>query len=121
MAVGCASNSVGSINPVAEIRRWAREVGALSFLDAVHFAPNSPKSSAQRFVRAVCLTEAGVEDRPAHLSMSKKFNASWKEMPNKAWAFWGAPLEYLLVNFSFRRRSAVSPAPTDPETKAGMI
>jgi len=41
VAVGCASNSVGSINPVADICRWAREAGALSFLDAVHFAPHS--------------------------------------------------------------------------------
>jgi cysteine desulfurase family protein (TIGR01976 family) len=41
VAVGCASNSVGTINPVAEICRAAREVGAVSFLDAVHFAPHA--------------------------------------------------------------------------------
>ncbi len=41
VAIGCASNSVGSINPVTDICRWAREAGALSFLDAVHFAPHS--------------------------------------------------------------------------------
>jgi cysteine desulfurase family protein (TIGR01976 family) len=41
VAVGCASNSVGTINPVAEICRWTREAGALSFLDAVHFAPHA--------------------------------------------------------------------------------
>ncbi len=41
VAVGCASNSTGSINPVREICAAAREVGALSFLDAVHFAPHS--------------------------------------------------------------------------------
>ncbi|MFC1758038.1 cysteine desulfurase-like protein [Planctomycetota bacterium] len=40
VAVGCASNASGSINPVAEICSYAREVGALSFLDAVHFAPH---------------------------------------------------------------------------------
>ena len=41
VAVGCASNAVGTINPVKEICGWAREVGALSFLDAVHYAPHA--------------------------------------------------------------------------------
>lgn len=41
VAVGCASNAVGSVNPVQEICRLAREAGALSFLDAVHFAPHA--------------------------------------------------------------------------------
>ena len=41
LAVGCASNATGTINPVAEICAWAREVGALTFLDAVHFGPHS--------------------------------------------------------------------------------
>lgn len=40
VAVGCASNSVGTINPVHDLCRWSREVGALTFLDAVHFAPH---------------------------------------------------------------------------------
>ncbi|MEO2019847.1 MAG: cysteine desulfurase-like protein [Fuerstiella sp.] len=41
VAVGCASNAVGSINPVKEICRLSRTAGALTFLDAVHFAPHS--------------------------------------------------------------------------------
>ena len=41
VAVGCASNSVGTINPVTDICTWAHEVGALLFLDAVHYAPHS--------------------------------------------------------------------------------
>ena len=41
VAVGCASNSTGSINPVREICAAARAVGALTFLDAVHFAPHA--------------------------------------------------------------------------------
>lgn len=41
VAVGCASNSTGSVNPVREICAAAREVGALSFLDAVHYAPHA--------------------------------------------------------------------------------
>ncbi len=36
VAVGCASNAVGTINPVARICRLARQAGAMSFLDAVH-------------------------------------------------------------------------------------
>lgn len=41
VAVGCASNSTGSVNPVREICAAAREVGASSFLDAVHHAPHA--------------------------------------------------------------------------------
>jgi cysteine desulfurase family protein (TIGR01976 family) len=40
VAVGYASNSVGTINPVAEITRLAHAVGALVYIDAVHFAPH---------------------------------------------------------------------------------
>ncbi len=40
VAVGCALNAVGTINPVKQICAWARDAGALSFLDAVHFAPH---------------------------------------------------------------------------------
>jgi cysteine desulfurase family protein (TIGR01976 family) len=41
VAVGCASNAVGSINPVKQIAAWAREAGALVFVDAVHMAPHA--------------------------------------------------------------------------------
>jgi cysteine desulfurase family protein (TIGR01976 family) len=40
VAVGYASNSVGTINPVAEITRLAHAAGAMVFIDAVHFAPH---------------------------------------------------------------------------------
>jgi len=40
VAVGCASNAVGTINDVKKIVRMARDVGALSYLDAVHSAPH---------------------------------------------------------------------------------
>ncbi|NND98444.1 MAG: cysteine desulfurase-like protein [Pirellulaceae bacterium] len=40
VAVGCASNAVGTINPVKQICQWAHDAGALSFLDAVHYAPH---------------------------------------------------------------------------------
>lgn len=40
VAVGYASNAVGTINPVGEITRLARAVGAMSFIDAVHYAPH---------------------------------------------------------------------------------
>jgi len=40
VAVGYASNAVGTINPVAEIVRLAHAAGALAFIDAVHFAPH---------------------------------------------------------------------------------
>jgi cysteine desulfurase family protein (TIGR01976 family) len=40
VAVGYASNAVGTINPVAEITKLARTAGALVFIDAVHYAPH---------------------------------------------------------------------------------
>jgi len=40
IAVGYASNMVGTINPVAEITKLAHAAGALAFVDAVHFAPH---------------------------------------------------------------------------------
>ena len=41
VALGCASNSVGTINPYRDVIAWAHEVGALVFLDAVHYAPHA--------------------------------------------------------------------------------
>ncbi len=40
VAVGLASNAVGTINPVAEIVRLAHQHGALTYIDAVHYAPH---------------------------------------------------------------------------------
>ncbi|MHB8526102.1 MAG: cysteine desulfurase-like protein [Candidatus Acidiferrales bacterium] len=40
VAVGYASNAVGTINPVAEIVSLAHDAGALAFIDAVHYAPH---------------------------------------------------------------------------------
>jgi selenocysteine lyase/cysteine desulfurase len=42
VAVAYASNAVGTINPVKEIVRRAHEVGALAYIDAVHYAPHGP-------------------------------------------------------------------------------
>jgi cysteine desulfurase family protein (TIGR01976 family) len=40
VAVGYASNAVGTINPVAEITKLANDAGAMMFIDAVHYAPH---------------------------------------------------------------------------------
>lgn len=40
VAVGYASNAVGTINPVEEIIRVTHDAGALAFIDAVHYAPH---------------------------------------------------------------------------------
>jgi len=40
VAVGYASNSVGTINPVGEITKMAHAVGARVYIDAVHYAPH---------------------------------------------------------------------------------
>ncbi|MFH1474847.1 MAG: cysteine desulfurase-like protein, partial [Chloroflexota bacterium] len=42
VAVGWASNAVGTVNPIAEIVRRAHAVGAWTFVDAVHYAPHGP-------------------------------------------------------------------------------
>ncbi len=40
VAVGYASNAVGTINPVKKIVRLAHAVGALAYVDAVHYSPH---------------------------------------------------------------------------------
>lgn len=40
VAFGCASNAVGTRNPIVELTRLAHGAGAQVFLDAVHYAPH---------------------------------------------------------------------------------
>lgn len=42
LAVGYASNSLGTINPVAEIVKMAHRAGTLVYIDAVQYAPHGP-------------------------------------------------------------------------------
>jgi len=42
LAVGYASNALGTINPVAKIIQMAHAVGALVYVDAVQYAPHGP-------------------------------------------------------------------------------
>jgi cysteine desulfurase family protein (TIGR01976 family) len=42
VAVSYASNAVGTINDIAKIVKLAHAVGALVFVDAVHYAPHGP-------------------------------------------------------------------------------
>jgi len=42
LAIGAASNALGTISDVARAARLARAAGALTFVDAVHFAPHEP-------------------------------------------------------------------------------
>ncbi|HLE62561.1 MAG TPA: aminotransferase class V-fold PLP-dependent enzyme, partial [Pyrinomonadaceae bacterium] len=41
IAIGAASNALGTINDVRRAIRRAREVGALTFVDAVHYVPHA--------------------------------------------------------------------------------
>ncbi len=41
VAIGAASNALGTINDLAQANALARSVGALVFVDAVHYAPHS--------------------------------------------------------------------------------
>ncbi|MFZ0430288.1 MAG: cysteine desulfurase-like protein [Acidobacteriota bacterium] len=40
VAVGWASNALGTVNDLDRIRHWSRAVGALLLVDAVHYAPH---------------------------------------------------------------------------------
>jgi len=42
VAVGYASNAVGTINDVQQIIRLAHQRGAMAYIDAVHYAPHGP-------------------------------------------------------------------------------
>ncbi|MBZ5599449.1 MAG: cysteine desulfurase-like protein [Acidobacteriia bacterium] len=42
VAVGYASNAVGTINNVKEVVRLAHAAGAMAYIDAVHYAPHGP-------------------------------------------------------------------------------
>jgi cysteine desulfurase family protein (TIGR01976 family) len=42
VACGYASNAVGTINPVRQITKMAKEAGALVYIDAVQYAPHGP-------------------------------------------------------------------------------
>src|SRR6204780_3668854 len=42
VAAGYASNAVGTINNVREVVRMAHRVGAMAYIDAVHYAPHGP-------------------------------------------------------------------------------
>ncbi len=42
VAVGYSSNAVGTINDVEEVVRVAHGVGAIAYIDAVHYAPHGP-------------------------------------------------------------------------------
>ncbi|MBS0422244.1 MAG: cysteine desulfurase-like protein [Proteobacteria bacterium] len=42
LALGCSSNSIGTVNDMRLARELTRSVGALLILDAVHYAPHFP-------------------------------------------------------------------------------
>ncbi len=42
VAFGYASNALGTVNPVAELVARAHRVGALTYVDAVQYAPHGP-------------------------------------------------------------------------------
>lgn len=46
LAIGAASNALGTVTDVARAARLAREAGALSFVDAVHFAAHGRVDAA---------------------------------------------------------------------------
>jgi selenocysteine lyase/cysteine desulfurase len=60
VAVGYASNALGTINPVAKIVQMAHEVGSLVYIDAVQYAPHlRTRPASLRPVRATSRAYAG--------------------------------------------------------------
>ena len=47
VAIGAASNALGTVSDVARVAALARDAGALSFVDAVHYAPHVPVDVAR--------------------------------------------------------------------------
>ena len=47
LAIGAASNALGTISDVTRAAALARTAGALTFVDAVHFAPHQPVNVAE--------------------------------------------------------------------------
>jgi cysteine desulfurase family protein (TIGR01976 family) len=47
LAIGAASNALGTINDIARAAALARAAGALTFVDAVHLAPHEPVDVGQ--------------------------------------------------------------------------
>ena len=74
VAIGYASNAVGTINPVKEIVRLAHSFGALAYVDAVHYAPHglidvvrwiaifwsAPRTSSMARTWACCTASASI-------------------------------------------------------------
>lgn len=46
VAMGWASNALGTVNPVATVRQWTRANGSLLLIDAVHWAPHGVINAA---------------------------------------------------------------------------
>lgn len=82
VALGAASNAIGTVNDVARLGALAREVGALVFVDAVHLAPhqrldvqalgcNFLACSAYKFYGPHVGVLCGKEERLAELDLPK--------------------------------------------------
>jgi len=114
VAVGYASNALGTINPVKKITDMAHQTGALVFVDAVQFAPHGPidvaalgcdflVASAYKFFsthvgilygRLELLEELkAYKVRPAHNAPPDKFETGTKNHEGIAGVLGG--LEYL--------------------------
>ena len=74
VAVGYASNAVGTINDVKEIVRLAHAKGALAYIDAVHYTPARPHRRARPRLRFPGLLQLQIL-RPAHGHSLRKARA----------------------------------------------
>ena len=67
VAVGYASNAVGTINPIREIADMVHSAGAWLWVDAVHFVPHGPVDVQQRLVhQGREVRKRGLRDRLGH-------------------------------------------------------
>ena len=70
VAMGAASNALGTINDVRAATEVAHEVDALMFVDAVHYAPHCLPDV--RAIAASFLACSAYKSRPAHWSSLRK-------------------------------------------------
>ena len=55
VAMGMASNALGTVNDFKLVKQWTNEVGAYLLLDAVHFAPHFSIDVQDILIKIICL------------------------------------------------------------------
>jgi selenocysteine lyase/cysteine desulfurase len=96
LAVGYASNSLGTINPVEQIIKMAHAAGALVYIDAVQYAPHGAidvqrldcdflVSSAYKYCKTKTTRHLQFYGSPGHRKAN--FMTFWKQIPERVMGY----------------------------------